>query len=92
MNDYGVMEYYLPTLGVVVVEGIAVDVLVPAAGVDIRLARHVNTLGILLEVGHVVRRVAPLKHRVGRRRLLRTLPKEVAAERLGELGRSFTYM
>ena len=76
---------FLPALGMVTSEGFAVEVLVPAARVDIVVLLHVGTLGVLLQVGNVVRSMAPLEHRVCGRRLLRPLPEQVTSERLGKL-------
>ncbi len=66
-------------------EGLAAEVLIPAARVDI-VVLHVRPLGVLLEVRHIMRGVAPLQHCVGGRRLLGPLPEKVAAEGLGKLG------
>ena len=65
-------------------KGILVEVLVPAARVAVIL--HAGPLRVLLEVRHILGSVASLKHRVGCRALLRALPEEVSAKRLGQLG------
>src|SRR3569833_448369 len=77
----------LPSLGVVSVPCVPGEILVPAVRVDVGVLAHVHPLRVLPQVGHIVRGVAPLEDGIGRRRLLRPLPEEVAAERLGELGR-----
>lgn len=70
--DFEYYEYVrrqrLPALGVV--SGIAAKVLVVAAGVDLGVLLHYHLVWVLLKVGHVVRGVAALEHRVDRRRLL----------------------
>lgn len=46
-----------------------------------------RSLGIFLQVFHVVSRVTAFQKRIGGGALLLTLPKEVSAQRLGQLGR-----
>ena len=57
--------YYLPSLGVIFAQ-VLTKVLVPT-GADglVLLAVHVDLIGILFEVGHVLGGVTALKNRVG---------------------------
>lgn len=70
-----VLWYDLPALGVVSSEGLPGEFLVPAAGIDVVVVPvHVGLLRVLPQVGDVLRCVATLKHGVGSRGLLRSLP------------------
>lgn len=77
---------FSPSLGVVAVASLLGKVLVPAADVDVLALLHAGLFRVLLEVGNVVRCVATLHNSVGGSRLLLALPKQVATQRLSELG------
>lgn len=73
MSDADVVDAIndLPALGVVSAKGLSGEVLVPAASVDVVVdLLHVGLLGVLLQVGDIVRGVAALQYCVGSRRLL----------------------
>lgn len=77
----------LPTLGVVSVESFLREVLVPAVGFHVFAGLHTCFLGILLQVGNVLRGVAALEHRRASQLLLLSLPNKVKSERLGKFSR-----
>lgn len=73
----------LPALGVVTSKYILIKILVPARGIGVVL--HAGLLGVLLQVGDILRRVASLEYRVGSGAFLRSLPEKLPSERFGKL-------
>lgn len=76
----------LPSFGMVFAETLA-EVLVPARVPLLIIRVHVDLLGVLLEVGDVMRSMSALQDGVGGLRLLLSLPKEVLAEADRQLSR-----
>lgn len=79
--------FELPALDMVTAKGLAGKVLIPAAGIAVVFFLDHSSLGILLEIGHVVRSVSPLEYSIDCRRLLGALPDEITTKRFGELSR-----
>ena len=75
---------YLPTL-LMVSAGAVVEIVIP--GIVLRGILGGNLTRILLEVGNVLRSVAPLQDCCCRRVLLLSLTNEVFPQRLAQLGR-----
>lgn len=76
---------HLPSLRVILPEPLP-EILVPAPVVPLVLRPQMHLLGVLLQVRHVVCRVASLEHRRRRLVLLLALPQQVEPQGRRELG------